>query len=94
MERYNRHDVVLLEEVYIKIRPWIHSHPNLGLYVDSKTPVYSNCGSKSIDKTDKFYYTMAGKYELYRCECGAYIRVRSSSVTKEQRERLLISIAR
>lgn len=94
MEEYNKHDVRLLEEVYMKIRPWIHSHPNLGLYIESTEPVCSNCGSKTVTKEDKFYYTPAGKYQLYRCECGAYIRVRTNSLPKEQRNSLLISISR
>jgi hypothetical protein len=94
MERYNRHDVELLEEIYLKIRPWIHAHPNLGLYIESTEPICSNCGSKSLTKTDKFYYTLTGKYELYRCECGAYIRVRTSSVSKEVKKNLLVSVAK
>jgi len=94
METYNRHDVTLLEEVYLKIRPWIHSHPNLGLYVDSVEPVCSNCLSTNLDKTDKFYYTPTGKYELYNCECGAYVRVRQTSVPKDKRKDLVVSVAR
>jgi len=94
MEIYNKHDVVLLEEVYMKIRPWIHSHPNIGLYGESATPVCSNCGSEKLSKTDKFYYTPTGKYELYTCECGAYMRVRTSSLSKDKRQSLLVSVAR
>jgi hypothetical protein len=94
MEKYNRRDVEMLEEVYMKIRPWIHSHPNLGLYTESTEPICSNCGSKSITKTDKFYYTMVGKYELFKCECGAYIRVRMTSLSKEKGRSLLVSIAK
>jgi len=94
MEIYNRRDVETLEEVYMKIRPWIHSHPNLGLYTEATEPICSNCGSRDITKTDKFYYTMTGKYELYLCECGAYIRVRTSSLSKEKRKNLLISVAK
>jgi len=94
MEVYNNEDVRLLEEVYLKIRPWVHSHPNLGLYVDAIEPVCSNCLSVNLDKTDKFYYTPTGRYELYRCECGAYVRVRSSSVPKDKRKDLVVSVAR
>ena len=35
MEIYNRHDVELLEEVYIRLRPWIKAHPNVALYVEA-----------------------------------------------------------
>lgn len=94
MQIYNRRDVETLEEVYLKIRPWIRSHPNLGLYVDAIEPVCSNCGSRNVIKSDKFYYTMVGKYELYRCECGAYIRVRTSSLSKDKKKNLLVSIAK
>jgi hypothetical protein len=94
MEQYNRHDVALLEEIYMKIRPWIHSHPNIGLYTESTEPVCSNCGSNVLKKTDKFYFTMTGKYELYTCECGAYIRVRTSALSKEKRKNLLVGVAK
>jgi hypothetical protein len=94
MQKYNTGDVRLLEEIYMKIRPWIHAHPNLGLYTESDEPVCSNCGSTHITKTDRYYYTQTGKYELYNCECGAYIRVRTSSVPKGKKNNLLISIAK
>jgi len=94
MELYNKGDVDTLEEVYMKIRPWIHSHPNLALYTESTESMCSNCMSTNIIKTDKFYYTSTGRYELYRCECGAYIRVRTSSLSKDKRKTLLVGVAR
>jgi hypothetical protein len=36
MTRYNKQDVVLLEELYLRLRPWAKQHPNLGLI--SNTP--------------------------------------------------------
>lgn len=94
MEIYNRGDVELLEEVYLKIRPWIRPHPNLGLYIDSDESICSNCGSTNLEMTDKFYYTSAGKYSLYKCECGAYIRVRNNSISKTKKEKLLVPVAK
>ena len=32
MRRYNTQDVALLERVYLKLRPWTTTHPNLGFY--------------------------------------------------------------
>lgn len=32
MREYNVQDVLLLEELYLKVRPWIASHPNVALY--------------------------------------------------------------
>ncbi len=30
MKKYNAHDVTLLEELYLLVRPWITNHPNMG----------------------------------------------------------------
>jgi hypothetical protein len=68
MEDYNREDVRLLEEVYLKMRPYIKGHPNLDLYIDSENPVCPSCGEDSLIELDnKFFYTQAVKYKLYRC---------------------------
>ena len=32
MEKYNRQDVTLLEELYAVLQPWIPNHPHRGLY--------------------------------------------------------------
>ncbi|MFA9409335.1 MAG: ribonuclease H-like domain-containing protein [Candidatus Dadabacteria bacterium] len=95
MEKYNRQDVVVLKEVYLAIRPWIKSHANLGLYTDHSEPVCANCGSAKLIQEDKLYITPANKYVTYRCEdCGAISRSRYSSLTKEDRKNLIISVAR
>ena len=45
METYNRQDTHLLEDLYVKLLPWINNHPNHGLYVEEDRPVCTNCGS-------------------------------------------------
>lgn len=94
MEEYNRQDVVLLEEVYLRLRPWIKSHPNVGLYFESDVPVCSSCGSEHLTVVSKGYPTQTGIYDTYRCDCGALSRVRTNSLSKEHRKNLLISVAR
>ncbi len=94
MVKYNREDVVLLEEVYLSIRPWIKSHPNMGIYTDSDTPVCANCGSEKIHEVGE-YVTPAGAYNSMRCErCGALSRQRISNLTVNKRRGLTISNAR
>jgi len=90
MLTYNKQDVFLLEEVYLKLRPYIHAHPNVGLYLESETPVCSNCGCDHLSYESN-YYTQTGRYDVYRCKCGALSRVRQSSVPKPVRKNLLIS---
>jgi len=93
MLKYNEQDCFLLEEIYLKLRPYIHAHPNVGLYLESDTPVCSNCGCDDL-KYESNYYTQTGIYDVYRCSCGALSRVRKSRVQKSQSKNLLISTGR
>jgi hypothetical protein len=71
MLTYNKHDVVILEDLYLKIRPWIRNHPNLGIYYNNKSGRCPNCGSKEIKLTNKYYYGTIAKYKTIRCKsCG------------------------
>jgi DNA polymerase III epsilon subunit-like protein len=76
MRIYNIQDVELLEDVYLKLRPFIKSHPNLNLYMETNKHVCANCGNHNI-KFDSYYYTSVNKYEVYRCSCGALSRLRT-----------------
>ena len=80
MEEYNKQDVILLEEVYIKLRPWIKGHPNIGNFMNDDIVRCACCGSNNMElDKDKYYYTSVGKYPLYICkDCGAISRGRKS----------------
>jgi len=85
MMDYNIQDVDLLEEVYLELRPWIKSHPNLALYIDSefKQGVYgcSNCGkihNPEIINWVGNYTTNISQFKVFRCDCGAMIKTRKS----------------
>lgn len=91
MEIYNHRDVELLEEVYMKLRPFIKYHPNLNLYMDTDKPCCATCGSTNIKK-DSYYYTTANRYQVYRCECGALSRMRLSDMNKDERKNIMLSI--
>lgn len=94
MLEYNKQDVVALEELYVRIRPWMKSHPNLALYVDSTESLCPTCTSDNL-QWNGYYYTPAGKYASFRClTCGALGRSPYSSLTADQRKALLRSTAR
>lgn len=94
METYNKRDVKVTEEVYTALRPWIKSHPNLGLYYKDITErVCPNCASTELKKSG-VYYTPAGRYQSYRCICGAICRERIADLTTDERAKLLLSVAR
>lgn len=82
MEEYNKNDVVLLEDVYNKLLPWITTHPSHGLY--SGNDVCPNCGSVHLVKRG-FFYTTLSKYQRYKCKnCGTWSRSRVSALTKNK----------
>ena len=77
MRKYNREDVRLTEELYLRIRPWIKGHPNHGLYIeDQDEPVCRNCGSDNIHSKG-WQPLNVRSYQRYRCvDCGANLRGR------------------
>jgi predicted RNA-binding Zn-ribbon protein involved in translation (DUF1610 family)/DNA polymerase elongation subunit (family B) len=90
MEEYNRNDIIVLEKVYLRMRPYIKSHPNFNLYTDTNVALCPSCGSGNVIQ-DNNYYTQTGKYETYKChDCGGISRKRKSVLPKEKE--LLVSI--
>lgn len=74
MLKYNKQDVVVLEEIYCQMLPWIKNHPNISNYFEDKRRCVK-CSSDNIIKVPRYFYTPSGKYELFRCkDCGAIFR--------------------
>lgn len=72
MEKYNRQDVVVLEELYDRLKPWITSHPNHGTYADGE--VCPQCGSERHQRRGE-QVTTTLRYARYQCiDCGAWFR--------------------
>jgi len=90
MKRYNIQDVKILEDLYVKLLPWIPTHPNVGLYgsdVDAKCP---KCGSKHLQKRGTSY-TSTMTYQRYQCQdCGSWSRERINNADKELKKNLLV----
>lgn len=87
MMAYNIQDVLALEELYLKVRPWI-KHPNVGVYTDEEVPVCPSCGGTHLQKRG-FYYTDVSKFQRYSCMapgCGYWSRGKTNLLTKEKRE--------
>jgi hypothetical protein len=87
MEKYNKYDVLSLEELYYKLIPWDNSI-NFNVYHDGTHHECSSCGGKTFIKNG-FYYTSSGKFQKYRCKgCGAEHRDKNNLFDKEKRESL------
>lgn len=86
MQKYNTQDIFVLEDVYVKLRPWIR-HPNMSLYVNIEDDeiVCPKCGSDDINWGET-YRTTASIFEAFRCNhCGAIGRKKSRRSTTSAR---------
>lgn len=83
MEQYNKQDVLLLEKVYLKMRPWAEQHPNIALLND----VPNGCPKCAYTKLKfkGYRFTSTSKYRRYVCKnCGGYCRGRTSEKFKPE----------
>jgi hypothetical protein len=86
MEAYNKHDVLVLEDVYRRLVPW-GAGTNLNVYEPGATTC--QCGGKIV--RDGHTYTSKGKFQRYWCSsCGAWTRDSTNLLTKEQRKPLRV----
>lgn len=86
MEKYNKYDVLSLEELFNVVIPW-DNRINFNLYTDSIDHI-CKCGSKEFKKQG-YAYTGAAKYQRYKCkQCGCESRDRKNLFTKEKRASL------
>lgn len=72
MKQYNRMDVVLLEKLYLKLRPWMEAHPTLVAGEEK-----SNCPACASSNTQKRGFSVAKtlKYQRYQCtSCGHWFK--------------------
>ena len=70
MQDYNIQDVVLLENLYDNLLPWIKNHPNQNTYSD--TTGCPTCGQQSLQKRGTAI-SATGTYQRYQCKsCGSW----------------------
>ena len=81
MREYNIWDTVLLEDLYMKLRPWIASHPSFASF--AAEDVCPKCSSKRLEWRG-YFTTRTQQYHRFRCnDCGAWGRAtkRAKGVT-------------
>lgn len=87
MERYNKYDVLSLEELYTKLQAWDQSI-NFKTYAPGSTAT-CNCGSTRPLDNRGWAYTNLGKYRRYKCrDCGANLRDRVNLLDIDTRKAL------
>jgi hypothetical protein len=74
MKKYNVRDVEATEKVYLRLRPWMATHPNVGSYIEDKDARCPKCGSKNLQSRG-YNFTQQGRYPRYQCQdCGGWGR--------------------
>lgn len=94
MEIYNIHDVRILEDVYLKMRPYIQPHPNIGLFIKDNVKACPTCGHEELEWSGT-YNTYANSFDAFRCKnCGAIGRSRNTNLDTESKRFLQMSVPR
>ena len=80
MKDYNIDDILSLEELYLKMRPFIRNHPNVVRTVKNQEDVCcSKCGSSSIQYRGYYFSKMGIPYRRFRCnDCGGWGRLQTT----------------
>jgi uncharacterized protein YprB with RNaseH-like and TPR domain len=86
MEKYNKYDVLSLEELYEKLIPWDKSI-NFSVYNDGSS--VCSCGSTHFQKNG-YYYTKTGKFQRHRCvDCGSEFKEGKNMLIRDKTNGML-----
>jgi hypothetical protein len=73
MLRYCKQDTRLTEELYLTLRPYMSSHPNMAVLRDKRSGC-RNCGSTDMQARG-YALTLTGRRRRFQCKsCGAYMQ--------------------
>lgn len=82
MARYNRQDVILLERVFERMRPYVKNLPRMIDAEEINESGCPTCGSMRLQRRGT-YETNASTFFRWHCqECGRYSRTRKSAVKR------------
>ena len=84
MKRYNIDDVLVTEEVYLVLRPWMANHPNVA--AANGRCSCPKCGSDSIQFRGSVTSRVGVIYKRFRCnDCGGWGRMSTLDPDKPRR---------
>lgn len=66
MKKYNKQDIPPLEDIYIKLRPWISNHPGINILKD-RPNACPKCGQGPLQARG-YTTTKTGKKQRFQCQ--------------------------
>lgn len=94
MLTYNKKDVLLEEEAYVFLRPYLKSSPNMAIFQESVEPSCPTCGSSNIEECGH-YTTSVNRYLAFRCkDCGSICRSRQTDLPLKCKSGVMMPTAR
>jgi len=94
MKKYNIPDVISMEQVYMRLRPWVQGAVNVNAYTTEDNTIRCPiCGSDDVHE-EGYAYTQTGQYKRYHCaadNCGAWSRSRYTINSIKKRKSLLVA---
>jgi len=84
MEKYNKQDVIVLEQVYSRLDPWVNVI-NWNVFEEGEKHICS-CGCKQF-RDKGYHYLNSGKYKRWHCvDCNKAYKEKINLLTKEKRK--------
>jgi hypothetical protein len=70
--KYNKQDVQILEQLYLRLRPWTKNHPNVGA-IDDLSDICPRCGAAGEMISRGWTYATASRRQRFQCRaCGGW----------------------
>lgn len=85
MREYNKQDVLLTEELYKTILPWIKSHPNVNVLDEDEVEGCTRCGSMNYQRRGTYPTTFGTKQQFWCKDCGGWFTYKLSEKITEFR---------
>lgn len=93
METYNVGDIDSLQDLYLRLRPYMKEHPNGALYYPDSERRCGRCGSTGMELIEAQAHTSISTFDVYRCTgCGTHHRARKNKRTKDQMETTMMAV--
>src|SRR5579872_440218 len=72
MRRYNQQDVIILEQLYNRLLPWIERHPNVAL-IEDRPEACPKCGADGTMQARGYAINSVSRRRRFQCQaCGGW----------------------